>query len=76
MSKNTIMWTFITAVLSAFVYIDIFYFWGIFFVTIPLAVLSAVISMIVSYKEKQSVFITLNILLALIAVISLIIIPW
>ena len=76
MSKNTIMWTFITAVLSAFVYIDVFYLWGIFFVTIPLAVLSAIISMIISFKEKQSVFIFLNLLLAIIAAISFIIIPW
>lgn len=76
MSKNTIMWTLITAVLSAFVYIDIFYLWSIFFVTIPLAVISAIISMIVSYKEKQSVLIFLNLLFAIIAAISIIIIPW
>ena len=76
MSKNTILWTLITAVLSAFVYIDIFYLWSIFFVTIPLAVISAIISMIVSYKEKQSVLIFLNLLFAIIAAISIIIIPW
>lgn len=76
MSKNTFMWTLITAVLSAFVYIDILYLWTIFFVTIPLAVLAAIISMIVAYKAKQSVYIYVNLLFAVIAVLSIIVIPW
>lgn len=75
MSKHTNVWTFITAILAALVYIDIFYFYGVFFVTIPLTILSAVISMIVSFKQKQYFSILLNLLFVVIAVISFILFP-
>lgn len=75
MSKNPNVWTFITAVLAALVYIDIFYFYGVFFVTMPLTILSAVISMIVSFKQKQYIYILLNLLLVFIAFISIILFP-
>ena len=76
MLKNTYMWTCITAVLAAWVYIDIFLFLGMFFVTITITVLSAIISIIVSTKNKQPIFVFLNIIFAFIAAISIIIIPW
>ena len=66
----------ITAALSAFVYIDVLYLFSIFFITIPAAVLSAVIAIIISYKEKQKLFIFLNALFAFIAIISFVLIPW
>lgn len=70
MSKNTIIWTIITAVLTAMVYIDGYYLWGIFFVTIPLAVVSAIISMVVTYKEQRPVYMLVNVLLNFIAIIG------
>ena len=76
MLKNTYMWTCITAVLAAWVYIDIFLFLGMFFVTIPVTVLSAIISIIISTKNKQPIFVFLNLIFAAIAVISIIVIPW
>lgn len=76
MLKNSMMWTCITAVLAACVYIDIFWFYGMFFVTIPITVLSAIISIIISTKHKQAILVFLNILFAVIAAISIIIIPW
>ena len=76
MFKNTYMWTIITAVLAAWVYIDIFLFFGMFFVTIPLTVLSAIISIIISTKHKQPIFVFLNLIFAVIAAISLIVFPW
>ena len=76
MLKNTYMWTCITAVLAAWVYIDIFLFLGMFFVTIPITVLSAIISIIISTKNKQPIYVFLNIILALIAIISFIVTPW
>ena len=76
MLKNTNMWTFITAFLAAWVYIDIFLFLGAFFITIPITVISAIISIILSIKQKQPIHVLLNLLFAVIAVISFIIIPW
>ncbi len=76
MFKNTNIWTCITAVLAAWVYIDIYLFYGAFFITIPLAVLSAIISIIISTKQKQPILVLLNLLFAAIAVISIVIIPW
>jgi len=76
MLKNTNMWTCITAILAAWVYIDIYLFLGAFFITIPLTVLSAIISIIISTKQKQPIHVLLNLLFAVIAVISFIIIPW
>ena len=76
MLKNANMWTGITAALTAWVYIDIFLFYGMFFVTIPLTVVSAIIAIISSTKNKQTVLVFLNILFAIIAIISFIIIPW
>ena len=76
MFKNTYMWTCITAFLAAWVYIDVFLFYGMFFVTIPITVISAIISIIVSTKNKQPIFVFLNIIFAAIAAISIIVIPW
>ena len=76
MLKNTNMWTCITAILAAWVYIDIYLFLGAFFITIPITVLSAIISIIISTKQKQPIHVLLNLLFAVIAVISFIIIPW
>ncbi|AHN24132.1 hypothetical protein EYB33_10420 [Lysinibacillus sphaericus] len=70
MSKNTMIWTIITAVLTAMVYIDGYYLWGIFFVTIPLAVVSAIISMVVTYKEQRPVYMLVNVLFNFIAIIG------
>lgn len=70
------MWTCITAVLTAWVYIDVFWFYGMFFVTIPVTILSAIISIIISTKHKQTILVFLNILFAIIAIISIIVIPW
>jgi hypothetical protein len=76
MLKNAKFWTCITAFLAAWVYIDIFLFLGAFFITIPITVLSAIISIIISTKHKHPIFVLLNLLFAVIAVISIIIIPW
>lgn len=76
MLKNANMWTGITAALTAWVYIDIFLFYGLFFVTIPLTVVSAIIAIIFSTKQKQTILVFLNILFAIIAIISFIINPW
>jgi len=76
MFKNTYVWTCITAVLAAWVYIDIFLFFGMFFVTIPLTVLSAIISIIISTKHQQPIFVFLNLIFAVIAVASFIVFPW
>lgn len=76
MLKNMKVWTIITAVLAALVYIDVFFFLGAFFITIPLTVLSAIISIIVATKQKQPIFVLLNLLFAFIAIISIVIIPW
>ncbi|MFJ5766564.1 hypothetical protein ACIP9C_14515 [Lysinibacillus sp. NPDC093210] len=70
MSNNTIKWTIITAVLTVFVYIDGFYLWDIFYVTIPLAVLSSIIAMVVTYKELRPVYMLLNVLFTFIAIIA------
>lgn len=70
MSKNTMIWTIITAVLTAMVYIDGYYLWGIFFVTIPLAIVSAIISMVVTYKEQRPVYMLVNVLFNFIAIIG------
>lgn len=70
MSNNTMKWTIITAVLTVFVYIDGFYLWDIFYVTIPLAVLSSIIAMIVTYKELRPVNMLLNVLFTFIAIVA------
>ena len=76
MLKNTNIWTCITAALAVWVYIDIFLFYGVFFFTIPLAVLSAIITIFLATKQKQPILVLLNLLFAVIAAISIIIIPW
>lgn len=70
MSNNTMKWTIITAVLTVFVYMDGFYLWDIFYVTIPLAVLSSIIAMVVTYKELRPVYMLLNVLFTFIAIVA------
>lgn len=76
MWKNSKTWTCLTAFLAAWVYIDVYLFLGAFFITIPLAVLSAITSIIISIKQKNSINVLLNVLFAFIAIISFYIIPW
>jgi len=70
MSKSTIKWSIITAILTAYVYIDGFYLWDIQFVTIPLAVISSVIAMVVTYKEQRPVYMLLNVTFTFIAIVG------
>ncbi len=75
MSKPLKKWTLISAVLAALVYIDIYYLFSLFYITIPLAVLSAAFAIMISFIQKQYVIAFLNFFFAFMAVISFIIIP-
>lgn len=68
--------TIVTALLSAWVYIDIIYFWGMFYITIPLAALVAIITIIYSLIKKKYLYALINFIVGFIAVLSFIIIPW
>ena len=68
--------TLVTAVLTAIVYIDIMYFLGAFFITIPLACLSALVALIIATVKKETVLALLNVALAFIAVLSFFVFPW
>lgn len=71
MLKNTIMWTVITALLTALVYVELAVS-GLMYVNIFTAI-SAIISIIVSVKEKKYIYILINIVLMFIALISYIV---
>ena len=75
MFKNPVMWTIITAIFTAMVYIDVFYL-DLYIFTIPLAVVIAVISTIVSVVQKQYIYIFFNVPLAIIACMCYLIFPW
>jgi hypothetical protein len=75
MFKNPIVWTSITAILTVLVYIDTF-FLGVFLFTIPLAVVVAIISTIISILQKKYKYIFYNLLLAVIACLCYVIFPW
>ena len=75
MLKNPILWTIITTIITALVYIDTFYL-NLFIFTIPLALIFAIISIIVAVVQKQYVYIILNLLLAIAACLSYMLFPW
>ena len=75
MLKNPILWTIITTIITALVYIDTFYL-NLFIFTIPLALIFAIISIIVAVVQKQYVYIILNLLLAMAACLSYMLFPW
>jgi len=75
MFKNPAIWTIITAIITALVYIDVFYL-DLYIFTIPLAVVIALISTIVAVKQKQYIYIFFNIPLAIIACACYVIFPW
>ena len=75
MLKNPILWTIITTIITALVYIDTFYL-NLFIFTIPLALIFAIISIIVAVVQKQYVYIILNLLLAIAACLSYALFPW
>ena len=75
MFKNPVMWTIITAIFTAMVYIDLFYL-DLFLFTIPKALVIALIATVVSVRQKQYVYIFFNIPLAFIACASYAIFPW
>ena len=68
-------WTVITAILTMFAYIDAYFLFSIYFITVPVAVLAAVIAMFISIKEKQSLYLIVNIALAVVAMMLFIVIP-
>jgi len=73
MLKNTNLWTIVTAIVTVFVYIDCLFLSGNFMFTIPLAILGAIIAIIASILEKKYIYIFVNIILAIIACISFIV---
>ena len=75
MFKNPAIWTIMTAIITALVYIDVFYL-DLYIFTIPLAVVVALISTIVAVKQKQYIYIFFNIPLAIIACACYVIFPW
>ena len=75
MLRNPSLWTIITAIITALVYIDL-YFLNLFLFTIPVAVLFAIIAIIISVVEKKYVYIFFNIPLAFIACAAYVIFPW
>ena len=75
MLKNPIAWTLITTIITAMVYIDAFYL-DLYIFTIPVALIFAVISIIVSIVQKQYVYIILNLLLAIAACMCYLLFPW
>ena len=75
MFKNPALWTIITAIITALVYIDVFYL-DLYIFTIPLAVVIALISTIIAVKQKQYIYIFFNIPLAIIACACYVIFPW
>ena len=75
MFKNPAIWTIITAIITALVYIDVFYL-DLYIFTIPLAVVIALISTIVAVKQKQYIYIFFNVPLAIIACLCYLIFPW
>ena len=75
MFKNSAIWTIMTAIITALVYIDVFYL-DLYIFTIPLAVGIALISTIVAVKQKQYIYIFFNIPLAIIACACYVIFPW
>jgi hypothetical protein len=75
MFKNPAIWTIITAIITALVYIDVFYL-DLYIFTIPLAVVIALISTIIAVKQKQYIYIFFNIPLAIIACACYVIFPW
>ena len=75
MFKNPLLWTIITAIITALVYIDVF-FLNLYIFTIPLAVAVAIISIIISVVQKNYHYIVYNLLLAFIACMCFVIFPW
>ena len=65
-----------TGVLTAIVYIDILFFYGVFFFTIPLAVLTALVTIIFALFKKSFGIVLINLILAVIAVLSIVVFPW
>ena len=75
-SKLPYWLTLVTAALTAIVYIDIMYFLGAFFITIPIACLSAIVGLIAATVKKETVLALLNLALGFIAVLSFFAFPW
>ena len=68
--------TIVTGILTAWVYIDIIYLYGAFFITIPLATLAALITIIFAWIKKKYIIAHLNFAFAIIAIISFFVFPW
>ena len=65
MFKNTILWTVITAIITALVYVELFITGNMF--VLLLTGVSAIITIIISILEKKYIYILLNIILVVIA---------
>jgi len=75
MSKPLKKWTLISALLTLLVYIDIYYLFNFYYLTIPVAVLSSAFAIMISFIQKQYLIALLNFLFAVMAIISFIIVP-
>ena len=76
LSTLTLIAILIAILLTAYVYVDIYLLFSVFFITIPLAVIAAIGAVFIAVKEQNTPFVLINILLAVIAIASFFIIPW
>ena len=59
-----------------FFFIDVYFLFGIFFVTIPLSTLIGIIACIFSIKEKKYWILIIDLILMIIPIIGFVLIPW
>jgi len=67
--------TILTGLLTVFVFIDYFTF-GFSLFTIPLAILSAIITMVMALIKKDYLHVLINLILGIIAVVAFLVFSW
>lgn len=57
-------------------FVDTFILFGAFFITIPLTLILGIVASVFAIKEKNSIFVLVNILLMLLPIATFFIMPW
>lgn len=66
--------TVLTCILTVFIFID-FYTFGFGYFTIPLTIISAIITGVLALFKKDYLYVLINLIMAIIAIVAVVVLP-
>ncbi|MEF9942329.1 MAG: hypothetical protein RSA90_08020 [Lachnospiraceae bacterium] len=74
--QTATFWEILLLVSILYFFIDVYFLFGVFYITIPLTIIIAIVGSIVSFKEKRYILAVANVLLCIVPVVAFFTMTW